>query len=170
MATDYERFYRENPHGLGEPTREFLAFFDSFDVSNANVLDVGCGQGRDALFIGRLGHSVVAIDQSSTGIRDLLRDARREDLAIVGKVADIREFDWGGPYDVVVIDRTLHMLPNEESTRVIRDLMHATRSGSYLLIADERKSLPAFQAELDASDWQWSTVLARRGFLFVKRE
>ena len=55
MTTDYEQFYRENPHGLGEPTREFVAFFDTYDRAQASVLDVGCGQGRDALFVARLG-------------------------------------------------------------------------------------------------------------------
>jgi len=57
MAFDYEKYYRENRHGLGEPTKEFVAFFDDFDRDGASVLDVGCGQGRDALFIARKGLS-----------------------------------------------------------------------------------------------------------------
>ena len=47
MATDYEQFYRENPNGLGEPTRVFVEFFEALAQSSAKVLDVGRGQGRD---------------------------------------------------------------------------------------------------------------------------
>lgn len=89
MATDYEKFYRENRHGLGEPTKEFVDFFKEYDQASANVLDIGCGQGRDALFIARLGHIVTAIDLSPTGICDLQKEAELEGLAIVAEVCDI---------------------------------------------------------------------------------
>ena len=170
MATNYELFYQENPHGLGEPTKEFVAFFDSYDRKCACVLDVGCGQGRDALFIARLGHSVKAVDNSPTGIRDLQANATKEKLQICTEVADVRDCQWGGPFDVIVIDRTLHMLAEEERLSVLRDIIAATKSGSHLLIADERRNLPAFKAELKASPGEWGVVLERRGFLFCKRE
>jgi len=73
MATDYEKFYQENKQGLGKPTKEFVSFFDGYTKAPARVLDVGCGQGRDALFIARKGHQVVAIDHSPTGTRGFLK-------------------------------------------------------------------------------------------------
>ena len=170
MATDYEQYYRDNAHGLGEPTREFVTFFNSYALEGAQVLDVGCGQGRDALFIARLGHSVTAVDQSPTGIRDLKVDARRERLRIHAEVADICDFDWRGPYNVIVVDRTLHMLLPDQRGAVLRELIKATTSGSYLLIADERSNLPAFKAALEDSDFNWLPALERRGFLFVQRD
>ena len=169
MATDYERFYQDNPRGLGAPTKEFVAFFDDYDRQCANVLDVGCGQGRDALFIARLGHAVTAIDHAPSGICDLKADAAREGLSINAQTADIRGNDWGGPFDVIVIDRTLHMLGESDRLDVLKDLVAATGPGSYLLIADERSNLPSFRMVLDASQWVWDVVLERRGFLFVKR-
>jgi len=51
MVFDYEKYYRENRHGLGEPAKKFVAFFDAYDRKGAKVLDVGCGQGRAALFL-----------------------------------------------------------------------------------------------------------------------
>ncbi len=170
MATDYEQFYRDHPHGLGEPTRAFVTFFETYATPRARVLDVGCGQGRDALFIARLGHTVTAVDWSPTGIRDLRRDAARENLAIEAVVADIRDVAWGGPFDVVVVDRTLHMLAPEERSAVLRALLQTTVPGSYLLIADEPSNLPGFTTVLDQSGMDWSPVLERRGLLFVRRD
>ena len=66
-------------------------FFKNYEQETVSVLDVGCGQGRDALFIARLGHVVTAIDLSPSGISDLQRDAAAEGLAIFAEVADNRE-------------------------------------------------------------------------------
>ncbi|MEH6527669.1 MAG: methyltransferase domain-containing protein [Sneathiella sp.] len=169
MATDYEEFYLENRHGLGEPTKEFVTFFNSYDKKVARVLDVGCGQGRDSLFIARLGHLVTAVDQSPSGIRDLNLDANAETLAIAAETADIREHVWPGPFDVIVIDRTLHMLGAEERLTVLHALLVATAPQSHVLIADERSNIPAFKEVFEKSGWIWTPVLERRGFLFVQR-
>ena len=170
MATDYEQFYRENPHGLGEPTKEFVTFFSTYEQAKADVLDVGCGQGRDALFVARRGHTVKAVDHAATGIRQLQSDADKEGLSVVAEVADIRELEWGGPFDVIIVDRTLHMLAPEDRIQVLSRLLEATQAGSHLLIADERKNLPAFKATLEGSRWNWLPTLERRGFLFSVRE
>jgi len=170
MATDYEQFYRENPHGLGEPTREFVTFFETYQRPEANVLDVGCGQGRDTLFVARLGHKVMAVDHSTTGIQQLQVDAEKENLKITTEVADVREVEWRGPFDVIIVDRTLHMLAPEDRIQVLSRLLGATRAGSNVLIADERRNLSKFKAVLDASKWNWEPTLERRGYLFIVRE
>lgn len=170
MAFDYEKYYRENKHGLGEPTKEFVTFFDDFNREGAEVLDVGCGQGRDALFIARKGHSVIAIDSSPSGIRDLQKDADAEGLSITTHVVDIREFKSRNRFDIILIDRTLHMLSTGEGVAVLGNLLNLSRSGSHVLIADEKSNLPAFKSVVEASNWKWATTLNRRGFLFIHRD
>ena len=170
MATDYEKFFQHKPHGLGEPTKEFVAFFDTYAPKHARVLDVGCGQGRDSLFIARLGHSVTAVDLSPSGIRQLNADAKKQGLRVRTEVADIRNFAWGGPYDVIVINRTLHMLLPEERIAVLLALLESTRPGTHVLIADERSNLPAFKAVIDDSAGSWAPTLEHRGFLFTQRK
>lgn len=170
MATDYEKYYRENKHGLGEPTKEFVAFFSALKQKGLEILDVGCGQGRDALFIARLGHSVTAIDRSPSGIRDLQVDAKSEGLAITCEVADIRQYDWQDTFDVIVIDRTLHMLNFNERTAILDELLRVTKSGSHVLIADEKSNIPAFKKVFAESAWEWKSTLERRGFFFVQRK
>ena len=170
MATDYELFYRENKRGLGEPTKEFVDFFNSYKHERMKVLDVGCGQGRDALLIARLGHSVTAIDLSVTGIQDLQADAAAEGLIINTEVIDIRHYDPKDYFDVIVIDRTLHMLDSHERTNVLKKLLQATSYGAHVLIADERSNIPDFIAVIDEPKWRWTTTLKRKGYLFLHRE
>ena len=170
MATDYEKYYQDNPHGLGDPTQEFVTFFNTYNAPSSKVLDVGCGQGRDALFIARLGHDVTAVDLSPTGIRDLISDANSEGLSITGVVADICDYTWQGEFDVIVIDRTLHMLAAADRISVLRKIISTTKSGTHILIADERSNIPAFKSVFEESPWAWSTTLAQKGFLFMLRE
>ena len=89
MTCDYDRLYGEARDALGNPTSVFVDFFDRLDQPNIRVLDVGCGQGRDAIFIARKGHHVVGVDLSANGIRDLNDAAAQENLPIEGVVADI---------------------------------------------------------------------------------
>jgi len=167
MATDYEKVYRGAKQALGEPTGEFVKFFDTLARPGLRVLDLGCGQGRDALFIARLGHSVVGVDLSPTGIRDLLAEARSEDLDVQGFVSDIRSFEPAGMYDVLLIDRTLHMLDASQRPGVLARFLDRVEAGGYVLIADERSNIPSFEAVLEADRRDWRIVQRRRGYLFA---
>lgn len=170
MATDYDKIYRDARHALGEPAKEFLAFFGAYDVDSAKVLDVGCGQGRDALFIARLGHRVTAVDISPSGIGDLAADAEAEGLDIKAVVADIRSYRPEELYDVVVIDRTLHMLQEEERIAVLRHLVPQVAPKGYVLIADEKSNIAGIESAFTVSTSKWTPILKRRGYLILRRE
>ena len=169
MAYDYDKLYADQPNALGAPTAAIVAFFTTFDRQDARVLDVGCGQGRDALFIGRIGHRVVGIDMSVHGVRDMLAAAETEHLAITGDVADITTYSPRGMFDVVLIDRTLHMLPKAAQRDVLTKLIgHVTPNG-WLLIADEASNMQAFCDMLTASDQTWTIGKGGKGYLFAKQ-
>lgn len=169
MATDYEKIYQQQSHALGKPTQDFVTFFDHYDKHNADILDIGCGQGRDALFIARRGHHVVGIDIAATGIAQLLEDAQAENLNIEGVVADLHNFEPVGMYDVVVIDRTLHMLATDTRLVVLERVCHSVRDGGYVLIADEKSNLPSMRTFFETDSHHWITLKDRNGLLFVQK-
>ena len=116
MACNYEALYENTPDALGAPTQVFVDFFQSRSDTVLHVLDVGCGQGRDALHIARAGHSVVGVDLSPHGVQAMVAAGQSEGLPIEGDVTDICDYTPSDTFDVVLIDRTLHMLV--ESTRL----------------------------------------------------
>lgn len=169
MGYDYDALYQSTPQALGAPTQVFVDFFDALDSKPARVLDVGCGQGRDALFIARLGHSVVGVDLSPSGISELQSVANEEGLAIEGIATDINSFTPDGLFDIVLIDRTLHMLPEKERLSVLKRLiMHVSPNG-WVLIADEASNMAGFKAVFAGSDVSWRTTLDGGGSLFLQR-
>ena len=80
-----------------------MGFFENYDVECATVHDSGCGQGRDALFIARKGHSVLGVDTAQTGIEQMLEEAESEKLAVDGVNADITNYEAPDLYNIVVI-------------------------------------------------------------------
>ena len=62
MITGYESVYREAGRDLGTPAKGGFAFFEACENRDDRLLDVGCGQGRDALHIVRTGYRVSAED------------------------------------------------------------------------------------------------------------
>ncbi|NNE79756.1 MAG: methyltransferase domain-containing protein [Silicimonas sp.] len=169
MAYDYDKLYGEAREALGDPTSIFVDFFDRLDQQNGRVLDVGCGQGRDAIFIARKGHCVVGVDISTNGIRDLKDVAARENLPIEGVVADIVSYRPDGAFDVILIDRTLHMLARPARLAVLKTMLDHVNGNGWLLIADEAANIADFETVASAHPANWTTELSRRGYLFLRR-
>ena len=54
----------------------------------SSVHHLGCGQGRDTLFITRKGHTVLGVDAVQTAIKKMLKLAVLENLIVNGIFAD----------------------------------------------------------------------------------
>lgn len=136
----------------------------------ARALDIGCGQGRDALFIARLGHEVTGVDLSPHGIRAMQEAAASEVLEVTGVVADLAEFQPDGYFDVIVIDRTLHMLDAALREAVLARLLRHVAQCGWVLISDERSNMAGLRAVIDADGLDWRHDIATGGQLFLQRD
>ena len=130
-------------------------------------MDIGCGQGRDALFIARLGHAVVGVDLSPTGIAEMCAIADEEDLNINGIAADITEFVPEGMFDVILFDRTLHMLPKAPRLTVLSKLIAHVAPNGWVLIADEKSNMDGFKEIFAKDSRTWSRSLDTDSALFM---
>lgn len=169
MATDYEQLYRTTANALGAPTQIFVDVFASLSDRRLRVLDVGCGQGRDALFIARAGHSVLGVDLSPSGIRDLTAAARTEGLNVTGVVADITDYTPQGTFDVIVIDRTLHILDGASRLAVFARLLDHVAAGGWCLVVDEPRNIAALKRVAESHDATWDITKDTRGDLFLRK-
>ena len=102
----YDKHY-EQENLFGRPYPQFVTFMREWEPKG-RVLDVGCGQGRDALFLAELGYDVTGIDASQVGIGQMLTAAKAHNLNINGIVANFYEYEFQQPYDVIVLDSILH--------------------------------------------------------------
>jgi len=167
---DYEKEYQRAYNICGEPFPEFLDFFNNYDKRSADVLDLGCGQGRDALFIASMGHRVTGVDISPTGVSQMLRTGKKRKLQIEGIVEDIYAYKTRKRFDVILFDRVLHMLPSDkERTVVMKRASTYLRKGGYILIADtpkHKKFIANFFTRLSPN---WGVCKSKGNFQFFKR-
>jgi len=165
--TDYDREYQKNASACGEPFAEFVEFFRS-QPAGLSVLDLGCGQGRDALVAGRHGHSVHGIDIAGSGVAQLVERAEAEGLQVLCDKQDIEEVSLKRLYDVVVLDRVMHMLPSEERRRaMLRRAQSWVAAGGHMLLADTKSNRELIRGGFAGSGWE--PVLDKRDFFFVRR-
>src|SRR6202012_4813274 len=77
------------------------------------VLDVGCGTGYSSAVLGRLGKSVVALEQDADLVRIASEGLARADGQIeVTQGALIEGFKMGGPYDVILVNGAIEAKPD----------------------------------------------------------
>jgi len=111
---------------------------------------------------------VVGVDLSAHGIRDMIAAAKAEELPITGEVADVKTYTPDGLFDVMLIDRTLHMLPTPDQRVVLATLIHHITPQGWLLIADEASNMHGFRDVMAASGRKWTITKDGKGMLFAQ--
>ncbi|MFT4628092.1 MAG: SAM-dependent methyltransferase [Myxococcota bacterium] len=115
----------------------------------------------------RRGHQVLAVDVSTVGIAQLRAVADREQLAVEVQVADIVAFTIDRTFDVVILDRVLHMLASPDRLGVLEVALDATASGGHLLVAEGPKGLLPVVERVQAAGW--ATPKRTRNRLIAQR-
>jgi SAM-dependent methyltransferase len=105
------------------------------NVAEFTVLDVGCGEGKNASYLSKLGCHVRAIDISELALGNAAK-AWGSVPNIAWEVADVRDLHFSpGAYGVILAYGLLHCLQNlEEIDDTVKKLQVATRSGGYNII------------------------------------
>jgi cyclopropane fatty-acyl-phospholipid synthase-like methyltransferase len=85
---------------------DFLAATGSLVPPGASALDIGCGTGRNAIYLAEQGYSVMAMDFCAPQIDALVRELRaRPNLKVQAVTADVTSrWPWGDASATLAID------------------------------------------------------------------
>lgn len=106
--SNYDQQYQNDEELFGLPYEEFESFVSDYGKSGGTALDIGCGQGRDALMLAKHGYTVVGVDGSQVGIDQMVGRAKNLGLDVRGVVANFFEYFPSDTFDAVVLDSILH--------------------------------------------------------------
>jgi SAM-dependent methyltransferase len=112
MAEAYDKYYQTKDL-FGAPYPELLAFFEQYS-KKGKVLDLGCGQGRDAIALARLGYTVTGVDSSKVGVEQMIHTVNNENLRLHGMVGDIYAFDPFNAFDIILLDSMFHFTKKDK--------------------------------------------------------
>lgn len=99
------------------------------------ALDVGCGTGRESLYLAQQGFVVDAIDKNEANLAIATKEAKAHDLPIRFVQADIGSFEITADYDVVVAKNSLHFLEKERAAAVLAKLQQKTKEGGVHILS-----------------------------------
>lgn len=128
MTTDINRRYGLNPaHSEVVEACRIIA--------PCSVLDMGCSNGRNALYMSQQGFDVIAVDKNPAAIDALKQIVDAENIAnIDARVYDINNADIGRDYGFITCTVTLMFLDAHRVDAVIADMQDRTLAGGYNLI------------------------------------
>jgi tellurite methyltransferase len=135
----FERLDAPDPFG---PPAEELEDLVPLLPSGAAVLDLGCGQGRNALYLAQQGFRVTAVDVSEAAIRKLIHRAHRKGVDVQAAVQDLRTYAVRGVYDLIVAHGVLHLMQPDARNRLVAEMQAHTASGGYNVAVVFTNALP----------------------------
>ena len=131
----WERAY-QIPTGsaFGKPSAEIVSLAARLP-RGAQLLDLGCGEGRNALFLAEQGFEVTAVDLSEHGIRKLRSMAASQNLAARAEVGDMRSYRFDRAFDLIISHGCLHLIERPDWKRLLESIKAYTAPGGYNVVA-----------------------------------
>ena len=93
------------------------------------LLDLGCGEGRNAIFFARNGYDAAGFDVSIAGVNRTVDWAADLNLSIEIFQADLNTYRLRTPYDIIFASGTLHYIPDDFRVELINHYKEHTNLG-----------------------------------------
>ena len=133
MKEFWNERYSEDGFAYGTEPNDFLKEHANLIPQNAHVLCLSEGEGRNAIYLARLGFNVTAVDISEVGMQKAKRRADNEGLKIETIVSDLCEFNPGiNKWDAIV--SIFGHLPPQLRTIVHEKVKKSLKSGGLFLL------------------------------------
>ncbi len=139
----WEEAYKvKNSNVFGKPSEEIIYLSNTLS-KEIKVLDMGCGEGRNALFLAEKGFSVDAFDISESGIEKLKSISKNKKIKINAWVQDISTYEFKQNYDFIISHGVLHLLNRKEWERSIKEMkQHTNNNGVNVVVVFTNKIAP----------------------------
>jgi tellurite methyltransferase len=156
------------------PTVDIAEHWELFS-GGSSVLDVGCGEGRNSIFLAERGFAVDAIDISEAGIEKAKRIAAARGVSVNFWRCDMARFEFEKDYDVILSHGVLHLPEKADRDRFIERARLHTAVGGFNCISVFTDRLPAtpdnapfthslfYVGELPGKYADWEIVFHREG-------
>lgn len=104
-------------------------------VSPGDALDMGCSNGRNALYLAQRGFKVTAVDVNPGALGQLQSIISQEGInTITPSLYDISDAELDADYDFIACTVTLMFIHPSRVDAVLADMQQRTRAGGYNLI------------------------------------
>ena len=125
-----DRYGHDELLWTAEPNRFLVAELSGLQPGRA--LDVGCGEGRNAVWLAEQGWTVTGVDFSEVGLDKARRLAHARHVNVTFELADVTTYQPGADFDLVIV-MYLH-LPESARARAFANAARGLAPGGTLLV------------------------------------
>ena len=143
----YNKLYKKNKNVWGDQPNKWLEMIWQDVDPGSFVLDLGCGQGRDSVFLAKKNFKIIAVDSAQTGIDDLYKSIDENNLdniqAICQKVEDFEiEKD---KYSIINARNVFQFLDKNDVLKIITNIKSNLKPDGFVVINGFTISEPLFK-------------------------
>ena len=161
VKTNYEKWYETDDYYWGtEPAKLCYELLDLMPpTKNVKVLDIGCGEGKDAVFMAKHGYDVYAFDITENGIAKTRRMAKENNVEINAFVADINDFKIDQKFDIIYSTGTIQYLDDDKIDSFFRKVQDMTNDNgiNWFNVFVDKPFIP-LPPDWDVNEKMWPTA------------
>ena len=165
----YELFYRipfipiswifGSPHEM----EEYTELIENERISPGRAIDLGCGEGGNAIYLSKSGFDVTGIDFSPTAIKRATTNAQAAGVEVIFVEDDLTNLRHvRGTFDLLVDIGALNDLNQGDRDSYMENILLLTHPGSRFILMGFTKSLPPNEVERRFGDHFNIEILTRQ--------
>lgn len=131
VVADYDARYERKEYYWGlTPNRLCFEIMKLLPpVRPYRVLELGCGKGKDAVFLAKCGYAVTAFDLSEKGLAKVEKLAEQNGTEVTFFKADLMDYRPDQEFDIIFSSGVLHYVPETLREKLCDSLKEHTAPG-----------------------------------------
>lgn len=160
IESDYEKRYFSEEYYWGvKPSFMCLKILELMPPTKPiNVLDIGCGEGKDAVFLARCGYNVSAFDVTESGVEKTKRLAEKAGIYVDAFKANMLDFRLDRDFDILFSSGAFHFIKLELRREIIENYkLHTKENGINVFNVFVHKPFVAVPPDKDTNRYNWKS-------------
>lgn len=173
----WDQRYSEEGYAYGTEPNDFLASQSSKLAPKSSILCIAEGEGRNSVYLAKLGHTVLGVDSSSVGLQKARELAESNGVSVETQVADMHDFDMGEEKWDAIVSIFAHFPPPLRKSVHKRAVAGLKKGGVMILeaytpqqleyktggppVAEMMMTLDGLMSELQGLDFEFGRELER---------
>ena len=140
----WEKTYRQKDvFAFSSEPSATIKEFEHLFKKEFQMLEVGCGEAQNAIYLAQKGYRVDAFDLSEHGIAKVNDRCERLGIKLNAFAADLTEYEFVHKYDVIISFGTLHFVYKDDWKKFIKKAKEHTNPGGIHIIQLFSDAVPA---------------------------
>lgn len=141
----WEKAYQDDTtNAFSAAPNSTLQEFEHLLHKNSNILEIGCGEGQNVLYLAKEGYcNIDAFDLSEHGIAKVKQRCQDADIMLNAFVADLTTYQFEKQYDMIMSFGTLHFVHKDDWKNFIYRAKEHTAAGGIHIMQIFTDTVPA---------------------------